>query len=161
MVFDRSRTIKDRPLEIPINGKKYKTNVLDMTISPKLPDDVDRGIWIRLINFQGVDYILFEQRQPGEFKRKDEGSVRSYSISTEDVEWSELHIDKIERMGIEIKKQETRPLIQSIDTGSVLYKLIIYAYKPLPSFKGQLTLDKSFVWDAPDKGHLEIVRVKN
>jgi hypothetical protein len=127
--------LKIGPFEIPINGKKYKTNVLDMTISPKLPDDVDRGIWIRLINFQGVEYILFEQRQPGEFKPKNEGAWTSYSMSTEDVEWSELHIDKIERMGIEIKKQETRTSIQSIDIGSALYRLIVYTYKPLPSFK--------------------------
>jgi hypothetical protein len=129
-------------------------------INPKLPEDIIGGVWVRLLNFQGVEYILFEQRQSGSFKQKQSGGT-TYSMSTEDVKWSELHIDKIERMGIEIEKKLTHSSIQSIAAGSALYRLIVYTYRPLPSFKGQLTIDKSLIWEAPEKGHLEIVRVKN
>ena len=152
--------LKVGPFQIPINDKVYLTNELKMSVSPKLPEDIIEGIWVRLLNFQGAEYILFEQRQPGSFKQKQSGGT-SYSMSTEDVKWSELNIDKIERMGIEIEKKRTSSSIQSIAVGSALYRLIVYTYKPLPSFKGQLTIDKSLIWDMPKNGHIEIVRVKN
>jgi hypothetical protein len=153
--------LKIGPLQITINGKIYKTNELNMSVSPKLPEDIDNGIWIRLLNFNDVEYILFEQRQPGKFKPENKGARTTYSMSTEDAKWSELHLDKIERMGIEIERKQISTSIQPIDIGSALYRLIVYTYKPLPSFKGQLTIDKKLIWAAPDKGHLEIVRVKN
>src|SRR5580704_6614827 len=114
--------LKVGPFQIPINEKVYLTNELQLTVSPKLPEDIIEGVWVRLLNFQGVEYILFEQRQPGSFKQKQsEGAT--YSMSTDDVKWSELHIDKIERMGIEIKKKLTSSSIQSIAAGSALYRL--------------------------------------
>src|SRR5690349_20173903 len=75
--------LKIGPIQIPINGKIYETSVLDLTVSPKLPEDIDEGIWIRQLNFQGQEYIILEQRLRGEFKpEKNKNGRMSWSIST-------------------------------------------------------------------------------
>jgi hypothetical protein len=147
------------PLQIPVDSKIYKTDVLEMTVSAKLPSDIINGIWIRVGRFAGTDYIIYEQRQPGSFKEvtNERGGI-SHSISTEGAEWSDIHIDKIERLGIEIKRTRTFTSVDFVDAGDALYKLVVYTYKPLPSFKGELTLDKTFIWKPPANCHIEIAR---
>ena len=154
--------LKIGPLQIPINGNKYITNVLDITVSPKLPEDIDEGIWIRQLNFQGEEYIILEQRWPERMRSKtNENGRTTYSMSTADGKWTELNIDKIQRKGIEIEKKGSRASIQPTAIGDALYMVTVYTYKPLPSFKGRLTIDKTLLIYVPEKGHFEVRRVEN
>lgn len=155
-------SLKIGPLQIPINGKNYITNVVDMTVSPKLPEDIDEGIWIRQLNFQGQEYIILEQRCPGQMKPKtNENGRTTYSMSTADGKWAKLNMDKIQRKGIEIEEKGSRASIQPIAIGDALYMVTVYTYKPLPSFKGRLTIDKNLMIYVPEKGHFEVTRVEN
>jgi hypothetical protein len=154
--------LKIGPFQMPINNKTYTTNTLNIKVSPKLPENINEGIWIRLLNFQGIDYIILEQRHPGKMKPKTDSNGRTtYSMSTKDAVWTKLNMDKIQRKGIEIEEKNTRSSIQPIDIGDALYMVTVYSYKPLDSFKGELKIDKDLLIYVPDKGHFEVVRVKN
>jgi hypothetical protein len=157
-----SGRLKIGPFQIPINDKIYLTSELNVTVYPKLPEEIVEGIWVRLLCFQGEDYVILEQRTVGkETAKTDSNGQTTYSISTEDVNWASLNLEKIERMGIEISKNGSRGTIQTLNIGSALYMMTVYKYKTLTSFKGQLTIDKGLMINGPDKGHFEVTRVKN
>lgn len=150
------------PIQIPIDGKVYTTDTLTLNVSPKLPEGINNGIWVRMIRFNDVDYIVFEQRQPGEFKEETNDRGRtSHSIGTEDADWSDIHIDRIERLGIAIERTMSYTSVHFLDSGNALYKLVVYSYKPLASFKGKFTLDNSFLWKPPAGCYIEIENLPN
>lgn len=149
------------PLQIPVNGKTYITNTLDLIVTTQLPDDIDEGLWIRQLNFQGQEYIILEQRHPGKMKQTTNENGRAIWSITNDGKWAKVNMDKIQRKGIEIELRQSRSSIQSIDVGDAVYMQTIYTYKPLPSFKERLTIDKTLLDYVPEKGHFEVIQVGN
>ena len=79
-------------------------------------------------------------------------------MSAEGAEWSDIHIDKIERLGIEIERKLTSTSVEFLESGNALYRQVVYIYKPLPSFHGELILDNSFLWKPPAKCFIDIAR---
>lgn len=58
------------PFKFTIGDKAFETGVLTLTISPKLPDDIKDGFWIRLIEVKGEGYLIMEQRISNQWKRE-------------------------------------------------------------------------------------------
>jgi hypothetical protein len=154
--------LKLGPFQFQLNGRVFNTNELNITVSPKLPDNIDEGIWIRQVEFQGQKWIILEQRSPGEMKPVSgaSGSV-SYTISTEDVQWSRLAEEKFRKNGVDLHEENSSVTIQPVSNGSALYKITVFTYQTLPSFKGELIIDKKLLLYAPEKGHFEGTKIKS
>ncbi len=149
------------PILIPLNNKVYKTSTLDLVISPKLPGNIDEGIWIRQLNFQGTEYIILEQRHPGQMKPKIDSNGRTiYGMSTGDATWTKLRMSQV-GTEFDIEEKSSRSAIQPIDIGDALYMVTVYSYRSRNPRNKELVIDKSLLTNFPEKGHFEVARVNN
>ena len=139
------------PIQIPINGKTYTTNELNLTVYPELPSDIDHGIWIRIVNSQGAKYIIVEQRQPFIRERDVQIDGNRARMNSDNVAFATLDIYKLYENGIEAKSDYGFTYPTYIEIGQVHYRIQTYKYTTLPTFKGHLTIDQSFFINFPKK----------
>ncbi len=160
--LDQVGPLKIGPLQIPINGKTYTTNVLELTVNPELPP-IENGIWIRLINIQDEDYLIYEQRRPMENKGTTHKDTETQPSSSADVIWATLDVYKLYENGIETEKESEMTTVQYLDLGqgTVYYRRTIYKCKFLKTFNGHLLINESFFINLLKNTYFDRPTVKN
>ncbi len=59
--FQSKREVALGPISLNLNGKKYTSNSIRITIGPKLPN-VKTGFWVNFQTYNNIPYIIIEQR---------------------------------------------------------------------------------------------------
>lgn len=163
---DKIGPVNIGPLKLTIGSKTFETNILTINVSPKLPDDVKDGMWIRLVEFQNEEYLIIEQRISNQWikERKSEDEV---SISHGDgVRYASLIEEKLENYGIEINSGSTNTSSQILDkkdmfgSGTVSYRRSTYKIKRTDGFKSQILIDETLFNDFPNNVKIDNIWIK-
>ncbi|WP_299121791.1 hypothetical protein [uncultured Winogradskyella sp.] len=59
IIFNEAKKHEIGPFNFEFNGKKYTTDSIEVNVQPELP--IEKGLWIRLAEFEGEHYIILEQ----------------------------------------------------------------------------------------------------
>lgn len=166
IVFNKAKKHKIGPFNFEFNGTKYFTDTIEVNVLPELP--IERGVWVRLTEFEGEKYIILEQLIENEsnFKEHEDGGF-SHTIGgvlPKGKEFAELHEELTD--GIELSNYSssshtlTSKDSKQMDVG-FSYSIKKYRIEFKDNFDGSYTLSKKDFEHLPEKIDLEKIELKN
>jgi len=157
VIFKEAKKYQIGPFEFEFNGKKYKTNSIEINVLPKLP--YENGLWLRLTEFNGKKYLILEQLIGNISDKKDDESGNSYShtiggVRPQGVEFAELK-EKLTN-GLELSNYSSASYGLSPENSKLFdigfsYSLKKYRVKFKDNFIGKYKLTEKDIINLPEK----------
>jgi hypothetical protein len=139
------------PISLTINGIKYTTDSVKVRVIEKLPN-VDSGIWVRIVEFNQVEYLVIEERIS---YLKAKGSP----IFIELVDYS------INEAGLKVSLKSSSSFTQYIkdkydENISVHYKISVFEIKKENFFKGNFKIGRQYFRDVEEGTKIPEIVIK-
>lgn len=136
------------PFSLVVNKKEYTSYPVEVKIYPSLPP-VRSGLWVRQVSFLYKDYLIVEQRIPGEWKAGvTQGSMRTAPVfDTSHIIFAKIDPESIDPDQLTLELTHSTTYSQESGEKQVLhgyvdthYKRTVYEIKKGPDFKGSYEL---------------------
>ncbi len=144
------------PFKFTIGDKTYETDILTVTVSPKIPNDIKDGLWIRLVDFNGEKYLIIEQRISNQWKREKKNDNEVTMTHGDGVKYAEFRKEVLEDNGLDILTSSSSTKSQLLDkndtfgNGTVSYKIETFKFEKTDKFTKKLRIDKRSFDNFPD-----------
>lgn len=153
------------PFKFMLEGKTYETDILTVTVAPRIPIDIKDGIWIRIVEFNEEKHLIIEQRISGQWKTKkgDNEVTMTYGSG---VIYAEFREEVFEENGLEILASTSSSGSRLLDKnapfghGTVSYKIEIFKFKKTDEFSKKLRIDKRSFNNFPDNVKIDDVWIE-
>ena len=143
------------PFSLVIAGKRYETDSVTLSVAPKLPADIKDGLWLRVVDFDGGQFLIVDQRISGSWKKERKADNQVSMTHVANTSFAELKEDLLKTMGIKITASSSRSGTESVETadgvGSELVSYKTWTYKILKTsqFKDRVKIDERNFDNAP------------
>jgi hypothetical protein len=148
------------PFTFKIGEKTYETATLTINVSPKLPNNVKDGIWMRSVESGGSQYLIIEQRISSEWTaEKKSGNETTISFGG-NVKYAEFKKEVLTDNGIDIPSSSSSSGSQPLEgydafKGTVNYQIQIFELKKTGKFTKKIKIDKKAFKDFPNRVEVE------
>ena len=137
------------PFTLVVNGVVYKSDSIHLKIDQPLPAET-LGLWIRQITFRQRDYLIVEQRIPGEWRKLKTTKKNEFgSRFSSEGEFGELDIDSFDpsqiRLSLTFSTSKIEAAGQRFRGGNAdtTYKVYVYEVTKGPKFSGGYQIKRS------------------
>lgn len=146
IIFNEAKKHKIGPFKFEFNGKKYKTNYIEINVLAELP--FESGLWLRLIELNGQKHLIMEQLISNVSDKKDNENDEGYShtiggAKPEGTEFAELRTnltDELELSNYNSASYGLRPENADLFDVGFSYSIKKYKVKFNENYKGKYDL---------------------
>lgn len=153
------------PFKFVIADKAYETDVITVTVLPKISNDIKDGLWVRLVDFKGERYLIIEQRISNQWKIEKKSDNETTVTHGEGVKYAEFKKEILEDNGLDIPESYSWTKSQVLDendpfgSGTVSYKIETLKLEKTDKFK-KIKVDKKSFNNFPDNIKIDEVWIE-
>ncbi len=141
--------VKIGPIAIVVNGVTYKSDSIELRVEQPLPAET-LGLWIRQITFRDRDYLIVEQRIPGEWKDTKPKNKNTFGteFTSEKYEFGELETDSFDASKVKLFHKYSTKRIDAAGqrlrggNANTTYKVSVYEIRKGPKFRGEYEIKR-------------------
>ncbi|WP_040254767.1 hypothetical protein [Psychroserpens mesophilus] len=167
IIFQEAKKYKVGPFEFEFNGKKHKTNSIDINVFPELP--FESGLWLRLTEFNGQKYLILEQLISNVSNKKDNENDSGYShtiggVKPDGIEFAEIKeqlTDELELSNYSSSSYGLRPDDAGLFDVGFSYSIKKYKVKFNENFKNKYILTLEDIINLPENHQIGEIILEN
>ena len=165
IIFEKAKKYKIGPFNFEFNGKKYTTETIEINVLPKLP--MENGLWLRITEFDGQQYLILEQLIGNESNKTDnENGGYSHTIGgvkPEGKEFAELNEELTK--GIELSNYSSATNTLTPESAGLFdvgfsYSIKKYKIKFEEDFKGNYIITQKDFKNLPEDFDIGKIKLK-